>query len=265
MKLVQRKCPSCGATLPVDENAKEVTCEYCKQTLAIEREEEKDNCDSNTLLTKYYEEKNNSHSKKVIKVVVMFFSICFLIGLISVFPILLEEENNFSQKKDEKEENLQEQYVTDFSEIDAKSLELFHKETKKNLDTNRSFLPRDSKETEWESVGLYLLVSKDMSKYHERMNILFDVYKKTYTVNNKKIDAYAGLKYKDLKLSNDKIVIHSFSGSGLYIMNFIGDSRTYFMDGYESLEEFYTKEIRQYIGDYNIKATDGLYIEKLGE
>ena len=38
MKLVEMKCKNCGSTLKVDENAKNVTCEYCHSSFAIDDE-----------------------------------------------------------------------------------------------------------------------------------------------------------------------------------------------------------------------------------
>ncbi len=36
MKLVELKCKNCGANLKVEENAKEVTCNFCNTTFSIE-------------------------------------------------------------------------------------------------------------------------------------------------------------------------------------------------------------------------------------
>lgn len=268
MKLVQRKCPSCGASLEFDENAKEVTCEYCKQKLTIEREENKDNFDTTDFslrVAKYYEEKKSNYGKKIaLRVAAVFGVFLVLSGIFTLSEEFGKEEKKLAEnrrKEDEwKQQNIRE-YGISISDIDAKSLELFHKETKKELSDESDFLPGDSKETEWEYVGMYLLVSKDLSKYNDKMNMLFDVYKKTYTIKNQKYNAYSARRYDNLKLSNDGIIIHSFSGRGMYIMNFLG-SMSYFVNGYNTLDEFYTKEIREFIGDYDIAATDGLPLEK---
>ena len=39
MKLIEKKCPSCGADLEFDENAKSCKCSYCKKSFEIERDE----------------------------------------------------------------------------------------------------------------------------------------------------------------------------------------------------------------------------------
>ena len=38
MRLVEKKCPNCGADLEFDENAKSCKCNYCKRSFEIERD-----------------------------------------------------------------------------------------------------------------------------------------------------------------------------------------------------------------------------------
>jgi len=38
MKLIEKKCPNCGASLSFDSTDKEVTCKYCNVSFEIERE-----------------------------------------------------------------------------------------------------------------------------------------------------------------------------------------------------------------------------------
>lgn len=38
MKLVEKKCPNCGASLSFDSDDKEVTCKYCNNSFEIERD-----------------------------------------------------------------------------------------------------------------------------------------------------------------------------------------------------------------------------------
>ena len=38
MRIIEKKCPNCGAGLEFDENAKSCKCDYCKRTFEIERE-----------------------------------------------------------------------------------------------------------------------------------------------------------------------------------------------------------------------------------
>ena len=38
MKLIEKKCPNCGASLEFDETAKSCKCEYCHRAFEIERD-----------------------------------------------------------------------------------------------------------------------------------------------------------------------------------------------------------------------------------
>lgn len=38
MKLIQKKCPSCGAEIKFDKNEKEVTCKYCNASFQVEKD-----------------------------------------------------------------------------------------------------------------------------------------------------------------------------------------------------------------------------------
>ena len=38
MKIIEKKCPNCGAGLEFNENDKSCRCEYCKRSFEIERE-----------------------------------------------------------------------------------------------------------------------------------------------------------------------------------------------------------------------------------
>lgn len=43
MKLIEKRCPNCGAGLSFNENDKNVQCEYCKMNYEIKRDENKKN------------------------------------------------------------------------------------------------------------------------------------------------------------------------------------------------------------------------------
>ncbi len=42
MKLIEKKCPNCGAGLAFNESDKSVQCEYCKMNYEIKRDEKKE-------------------------------------------------------------------------------------------------------------------------------------------------------------------------------------------------------------------------------
>ncbi len=263
MKLVQKKCPSCGANLSFDENAKEVTCEYCKQKLIIEREENSsfDDVEFRFRVAKYYEDKSKNNSKKFSCIWIIF----LVIGAIILFFVTNCEDIMKDLKKelgDNTSSNIttkKDTYVTEFSQIDKKSLELFHEETLKKIESERVNVPSDTKEGNWEYVGMYLLNSKEETVVD--YNFLYDVYKKQYLINGTTLETYAGVRYTDLKLSDDGIVLTTFRGNGVNSMRFLPNTTSYFVIGYENTEEFYNKVLRGKLGDYTIKSTEGMYVE----
>jgi len=265
MKLVQKKCPSCGASLSIDSQATEVTCEYCKQKLFIEREENNKDFDSTDFclhVSKYYDNKSKMSSKNIAIIVSVLIAVLFIGGLIiSVSGDIVKkiEKSNSNSTSNIPEKT----YVTDISQIDDKSLELFHKETEKKLNSEKTYLPQGSTETEWEYVGMYLLSSKGSNRNeYEGINKLYDVYKKSYTVENKKIEGYAFLEYMNLELSSDNIVLNSFSGKVNAPFTYIDNKPGYYLKGYESDEEIYNKVLRKQQDKYIISGTTGLYLEK---
>lgn len=260
MKLVQKKCPNCGASLSFNENDKETTCEYCHQKFMIEKEENSafDDVDFRFRVAKYYEDKSVNTRKKFARIWAVF----LVIGFIILFFVCNCEDftkeyrknsnSNSSVKKDT--------YVTDISQIDQKSLELFHKETLKELENgNHIYVPSNTKEGNWEYVGMYLLNSKEEKVVD--YNILYDVYKKQYIIDGNTLVAYAGVRYKELKLSDDGIVLTSFSGVAVNSMMSLPNRSSYFVKGYESVEDFYNKVIREKTGDYTAIGTEGMYLE----
>ena len=48
MRLIEKKCPNCGANLEFDENDKSCKCQYCKRSFEIERDT--DNLDKFNLI-----------------------------------------------------------------------------------------------------------------------------------------------------------------------------------------------------------------------
>ena len=44
MRLIEKKCPNCGANIEFEDDAKSCKCEYCKRSFEIER----DNADKNS-------------------------------------------------------------------------------------------------------------------------------------------------------------------------------------------------------------------------
>ena len=75
MKLIEKKCPNCGASLSFDENDKVTKCDYCKREFEIERDAQ----DQISLVI-------GETGKSVIK---YFFISHMVIGIISIIVFLI--------------------------------------------------------------------------------------------------------------------------------------------------------------------------------
>lgn len=268
MKLIEKKCPNCGAGLKFDEDDKEVVCEYCKKSYVIERDKaeiEKNTSDNNDVDKRIVSEYYNLIQKKNdgIKAIASIFIVIFVFAVILFFSGALEVSRNFNktfsdivpvapEKKDT--------YVTEIKQIDEKSLEIFHSESKSSLSKLNEFILSDVEKSEWTYVGMYLLTNKDEdAREFDKINELYDVYKKTFFGDDINLEVYATVRYTNLKLTDDNIVSNSYKGYVIAPMTFVKGSS--YVQGYVSNEELYNKTIRSKSGDYNILSTDGLYVE----
>lgn len=273
MRLIEKKCPGCGASLKFDDKETNVVCEYCNKTFYIQKDETKiESVDEDHISDAY--EFVNEFGKPIAKAFMFnslfgFFIVPFIIFFVIVFIIInvsiFHEKRNDIEKSDSiinvdnnidgnnNEEQIK--YVTKLSDIDSISLETFYDNSKANLHCSDN---RDYTCGDWSKVGSYLLVSKDGKK-----NILYTVMKHTYTKKqgSKKVTLYAAMKYDNLKLNSNNIVSHSYKGISV-TQDINLDGIVYnFANGYESVEKLYNHVIRPQSGEYTIDASSGLYIE----
>ncbi len=261
MKLVQKKCPNCGAGLNFEENSKKTVCDYCKQTYYIKHDTKVSNVDNKELTSKEFNDSYNLVRHSVSSVAVIIFIIAGLIIFSSIFMIFKIFDDMFSDKN---EPIIEEKVpkITEFSQIDSKSLEIYHNESIAMVNgikgSERDFVLQG----DWSNVGMYLLTSKKDDKV-----CLEDIYKGTYK-NNKglTLDMYVGVTYCGLTLSEDGIVKDDFKGNleaPFYLLNEYVSGYTYgYLRGYVSNEDYYNKVLRSLVDEYDIKATEGLYLEK---
>lgn len=263
MRLVQKKCPNCGAAIDFDDMTKKVKCAYCGQTFYVEKDNEKINNDVD--IDKHIEDAfklvNNVKAPFAGIFVLVFFMIIvvFIITFVNVFNFnsrINIEHDNFEVIEKEENPNL----IVDFNQIDDKTLNDFHNDAIKSLD---KYMFKSSKVKivkNWSNVGMYLIVD-----YTFEDTDLVDVFDIIYSVNGKEYHLYSAVTYNRLELSDNGVVVSSFDGmvsSPSYILD-LDNSNRVFLNGYESIEELFNKEIRSYMtSDYSIKSTDGLYMIK---
>ena len=91
MKLVEKKCPNCGAKLSFEKTDKEVMCKYCNQSYEIERENSLDELIEDGFDPREFVLKNFKSITKTNRIVSIFgvciFIFIFIIALIMFFNI----------------------------------------------------------------------------------------------------------------------------------------------------------------------------------
>lgn len=269
MKLIHKKCPNCGAGLDFDEKSIKVKCAYCNQSFVIQKDKDirEKMAKSIPIEDSYNLVKSAFKPISIIAIVIIAISIIMFIAIgIFAFNIFsnvnkgFESNNDFGFDSSFTEniyEEFEEDYITDFDQIDDKTLDIISNESLKELKGKNTYTSSYPIKENWTYVGKYLLNHKK-----DNYSVLYDIYKITYDVNGKDFPLYGYVRYKDLKLSEDNIVISNYNGYSYLPMYRFVDSYKW-ANGYESEEELYNKVIREETADYKVKATEGLYIEKV--
>lgn len=249
MKLITRKCPNCGASLSFDENDKKVKCEYCKQDIVIEKEPFVDN-DEFLLQIEKVASKGLKMQSKMFTIVPIFIVI---VAIILIFSIVFTFSRMGQKKNKENDIFNKRKEITSIEQIDEESMKIFHSQSMSLLNEEMVFLPEGTTETEWEYYGTYFLNHKNLAT-----NILFDVYKKTYTLEKENIEVYAAVKYNDVKPVSDGV---SSSAPGFVFapMKHVNGRLDFVVNGYDSIESFYTEKIRTQTDQYTVSTTEGVY------
>ena len=264
MRLVQKKCPNCGAAIDFDDMTKKVKCSYCSQTFFVEKDVQKINnmVDIDSHLEDAYELVNKVRTPFIVIFFVMFFFV--MIGIVFTFSqiVSFDGPGYVVDKSDTILEEENPNLIIDFKQIDDKTMNTFHSDAVKSLEQYMFTNSKAKIVQNWNNVGMYLII--DYTFEHSE---LVDVYDIIYDVNGKEYHLYSAVSYSRLELSDSGVVVSSFDGmvsSPTYIVN-INNSRV-FLNGYESLEELFNKEIRSYMSsDYSVKHTDGLYMIETNE
>lgn len=286
MKFVEKKCPNCGAGLKFDDNATSVVCEYCNKTYYIQRDEKKyarldESHKANAY--KFVDEVGKPiakafatvHIAMMIIPIVMFILIAGGIG-VTIYNFSKDSNvpgtgglhnekvedvvDKWQEEADKAFNERRAKMVQKISQIDSVSLQTFHDTSLQRLQNyDGSCVYGDYKITkDWESVGVYLLVSKKNNE-----NILYDVFRHTYKnkKTGKQTTLYAAIEYEDLFLTDANIVENDYMAwPEVPSYDFPGKS---FVGayGYEGNDKLYNKLVRSKSGDYTIEASAGLYVE----
>ena len=261
MRLVEKKCPNCKAALKFNDGDTVVKCEYCGSTYHIEKDEKKAlnvNVDSAQF------DRAFKLVGDVAKPMIGAFAVSQIIGVV-VFVIIFafaifigsnaikQMNSNDGVFSSNTNTTTEVNELTKISQIDEDSLNIYYDESIKKLNSIKTSSSCE-RQGDWTRVGLYLLSPKKVGFVD-----LYDVYKATYKYEGTTVVLYAAVEYSDLELSDEGVVVDNFSGYLRAPMYSFNSAYTYAY-GYDSLEQLYNKLIRSEINNYNVSATEGMYL-----
>lgn len=255
MRLIEKKCPNCGAGLEFEENDKSCKCDYCKRSYIIERE----NNDKKSISAENFNLSELKGPAKIFGTYILgsyiitsiVFGIVFItiIGLLIFFGI-----KSYNSTKDF-EENYKDNYVveekvlTKISDVSEGEIEDIIRDSKFKInltaDGENNVSHSYTRDGDPELQNIYLA-------YKKGENRVIAIFKTTYTDFFNKSDSstiYVPIIYENIKegdfnnLGNGKI-----SAPKYYLSS---DQKCYFY-GYGSLDEAYSDIILPLESDYKI-------------
>ena len=157
MRIVEKKCPNCGASLEFDENAKSCKCEYCKRSFEIERE-------NNTFGGDY----NYSLTEKTFNV---FLLISFIVVFVFIGFVAFMVFTNIHFSETAKSSKL----YTNVEELSSYSLSAIDSKAPWNIENADVDLDEYSLDMQVKREKLYVAYNKK-----DKKNAIVAVYKATY-------------------------------------------------------------------------------------
>ena len=155
MKLIEKKCPNCGASLEFSETAKSCKCDYCHRAFEVERDNNGVNIDFNL-------SELEAPAKAISKAFIIIFSLIFIF-IVSVVVLSFHGTSNnkdvFGEKKDNKV------IASNIKNIDNSSVKLLESEASSFNDVKGENSTKYSYKVEDNEVYKYILAYKDKKNY----------------------------------------------------------------------------------------------------
>ena len=241
MRLIEKECPNCGASVSFTKEDTTCKCEYCKREFEIERDTEKKKLDDqfilNELKTPFKIFSYITFGSFISHAVVVF--VTFIIIIIVAFNLIkgLNDSNSMFNRNAYYVENVNDLSSSDYSTLDIQSRILIT--TKVNGYTG--FYSNNLKREK-----VYVVSNK-------KSNYIIHIYKAIYTnITNTddKHTLYIPIIYKNVKSKNNSIAFSLGEGeisAPEYSLN--GSNYVY---GYTDLNTLYNEVIKQYENNYKI-------------
>lgn len=250
MRIIEKKCPNCGANLEFNVGDKETKCKYCNTGFIIE--------DNNTNEKKFSLDNINLKYIKTFTIFHMIITGIIILVIILTFIFVFSDIFRMTTNEDKSSK------FFDFFEIVEKQKEKSKEKSKpklseisKELDNK---LEKSSKESDQEMKG-YLITYKQVGEY-ERVGFYYlknavsvkivYVLKTTYTNEAETKDVYKAFNF--VGMSIDSIGTTPFKNNKIIKLN--GTEFTY---GYSSLEDLFDNAVVNQSKGYKMVATSNLY------
>jgi hypothetical protein len=253
MKLIEKKCPNCGASLSFSETDKSCKCEYCHREFEIERDEKiiqdesRDNFDAYSLI-------DPETAKKVAKTGLAVFAATSIIPLIIfvivfciiAFVIFKGVSTSVHEQQNKTQEEISKTIaINDVNKLKNTELKYLSDKSYSALSVKGEGGTKYSYQNEDHEVYKYIGAYKDKKNYiYVVQKVLYVNFfnvkdKKTVFIPVRYENVYSGIKWSDDE--TEEIVNGSVVDAPKYYLN--KDPELYVRGGYATYEEFYNDKI----------------------
>lgn len=259
MRLVEKKCPNCGANLEFGDNDKSCKCQYCHRSFEIERDTSLDVNDIAEQFNLSELAENAGTAAKVIGgVMIGHYIIGALIGLfvIAIFIFIgVKVHNQISSNGQissiiEEEKDDSEKLLTDASELSNQDIDSIYSDAK--MEISHSAKGVNNSQHSYMLDG-NLDKEKIYVAYKEGNNFLIVVFKgiyKDFFHQESQYTLYMPIVYSDVDKEN--ISFDLANGKLQAPEYYFGDDGSSYYYGYSSLQEVYDNVVKPYETEYEI-------------
>lgn len=246
MRLIEKKCPNCGATLEFSENDKSCKCNYCKRGFEIERDT--DNLDKFNLIY----DKMEKPVKTFMMIPFIFAGIIFLIIIISFFSFHNRTDNHTSENEKNPVEDLveeQEKLIVDANELTNENLDSLNSKCYSLV--HQSVTGRNDTTYSYQITGTPK-VKKIFVAFKEGENSIISIYEVIYhNFFNQKDQqtVYVPVMFENVK----KNVLFSLSnGKNPAPEYYLNQDHSSYIYAYSSFDDAYNGVVKPLEADYSI-------------
>ncbi len=245
MRLIEKKCPNCGATLEFNETDKSCKCSYCKRSFEIERDT--DNLDKFNLIY----DKIEKPFKMIFLVPFIFAFIIIIIVMISIFSFNHNDNKKTRDKTEEIVEDIvdEETLITDVSELSNTDFDTIDNRATTNINHSGEGV-NDAYHNY--SINGKITREKLYVAYKEGHNYLIPVYKATYRDffhQENQYTVYIPILFENI----EKNIIFSLGNAKLKAPEYYFNSeKTSYTYGYENMDKVYEEVIAPLKDEYKI-------------